>query len=426
MSAAGTPASSEFLLRPDISDPVCNGGHGIRLSNPFGSGEEEIPTVASATIAGSSTLIAFSSYSPGKSFTVLESLTGRCEPEPLFGGDGAAEITIPSSLAPAHPPAHGPEGLVVDAGAASTGGGAIIAGSYAGSWMVGEVTGQGQPDPSFAHGGWSVLPFEGEVTAVLQEPSGRIILAGNHDASGCCTTNWAAALSARGRLEPTFGTHGRAELPTGEDSGIQRLALEPGGEILADVGHGNMGCWGTSLAMLTASGQPVAGFAARLARFWHRLGLHAFVGDVYVDRGGFTLAGTGQKPCYDQPPGSTATATGLLARFRVSGEPSGPTIRFTSRMYGTVKAFHASGDTFLVEFPYFDRTPVTITALHPDGSLDRRFASRGRAEIRLPQGNGELPPTLEAFEVGDGEIGLLATPSPGSQRPELRLIRLRL
>jgi hypothetical protein len=275
-----------------------------------------------------------------------------------------------------------------------------------------------------------VLPFEGAVTAVLQEPSGRILIGGSEHASGCCTVNWAAALSAHGQLEHAFGGHGRVKLPTGESSAIEGMALEPNGDILVKVGHGNMGCWGTSLAMLTPSGQPVPLFAERLDRFWQGLGLHAFVGDIYIEGEGFNLVGTGQKPCYDEPPGSTAPATGLLARFRPNGEPDGPTIRFPSRMYGTVQAFRDGGDTFLVEYPYSDPTQATVTARHADGALDSRFGSLGRAQIRTPERSGELPPTLEIIKAAPGEISLIAKLSersePPSEAPELRVIRLRL
>ncbi|HTU78973.1 MAG TPA: hypothetical protein VMF09_09465 [Solirubrobacteraceae bacterium] len=375
-------------------------------------------------------MIAFSSYSPGKGFAVLDALTRRCALDHEFGADGAATITIPSSLRPAHPEATGPEGLVIDVVAARNGGGAIVAGSYRGGWVVGEVTSRGRLDPTFARGGWSVLPFEGGVTAVLQEPSGRIIIAGNQHASGCCTVNWAAALSARGRLEHAFGRAGRVELPTGESSGIERMAFEPNGDILVKVGHGNMGCWGTSLAMLTPSGQPVPLFAERLSQFWQGLGLHAFVGDVYVEGEGFTLAGTGQKPCYDEPPGSKAPATGLLARFRPDGELDGPTIRFPSRMYGTVNAFRDGGDTLLVEYPYSETGQVTVTARRANGALDPRFGSLGRVEIHIPERSREARATLEILKAAPGEISLVATLSeysePPPEAPEVKLIRLRL
>jgi len=427
-SLAGTPsvsgrmAPSGFVVGRDISEPLCNGGRGDRFSGPFGNRQEEVVTVASATIAGGSTLIAFSSGYANKSFAVLDSFTPRCARDSGFGADGSATITIPASLRPAQPPANSPEGLSLDVLAARNGGGAIVAGSYGGDWVVGEVTGGGQLDPLFAQGGWSALPFEGEVTAVFEEPSGRIIIGGNEHASGCCTVNWAAALSPSGQLEQAFGKHGRAELPTGEDSGIQRLAAEPNGDILADVGHGNMGCWGSSLAMLTPSGEPEPDFAQRLQRFWRAQGFGAFIGDTYVEGEGFTLIGTGQKPCYDEPPGSTARATGLIAHFRIDGTPAGPTVRFPSQMYGTVQAFPDGHDAILAESPYADGADIALTALRPDGSTDPRFAARGQARIRAP-GSSAAPRTVSITRASSTELVLVST---GFENNQVQLVAVRL
>jgi hypothetical protein len=94
-------------------------------------------------------------------------------------------------------------------------------------------------------------------------------------------------------------------------------------------------------------------------------------------------------------------------------------------MYGTVKAFRDGGDTFLVEFPYSDPTEqVTVTARRADGSLDPRFGSLGRAQIRIPLRSGSLSPeALEIMKAAPGEITLVATPP---ERAEVQLIRLRL
>jgi hypothetical protein len=309
--------------------------------------------------------------------------------------------------------------------AARNGGGAIVAGNYEGAWVVGEVTGRGQLDPMFGNGGWSVLPFEGGVTAVHQEPSGRIIVAGEEHSSGCCTVTWAAALSAHGQLERGFGGHGRVELPTGEDSDVRTVVLEPGGDILVDVSGGNMGCWYTKPAMLTPSGEPVPLFAKRLARFWQGVGLHAFVGNVYIEGEGFTLVGTGQRPCDEGRTSSSPSATGLIARFRPNGEPAGPTIPFPSRLHGGVEAFGYHRHTFAFEWPYSKPGEPTITARRSDGSLDPRFGHLGRAHIHPPwtQGSTERLTGVRTLQAGPGEITLVAELA---DRSELQLIRLRL
>jgi hypothetical protein len=414
---------SGFVVQPAIADPSCNGGRGARV--PGGSVGDSV--IASATVADGSTLIAFTNVYPGRKAAVLRSVTPTCAPNSAFGEDGSATITIPSGLRAARPtgPRFGPEGVWVNAIAPRNGGGAIVAGVYEGDWVVGEVTASGALDQTFGNQGWVVLARAGEVTAVLQEPSGRIVIAGDNGGAGCCTVNWAQALSEHGQPESGFGQDGRAALPTGEDSGVRSLALEPNGDILADVGYGNMGCWGTALAMLTPLGAPETGFAARLQRFWRSQGFHAFIGDIDVDGEGFTLIGTGQKPCYDEPPGSHAPSTGVIAHFRTDGTAAAPAARFHSRMYGSVQVLPDGGDAILVGTPYADPTELTLTALRPDSATDPRFASHGSAQIRTPwHGSGAaLSTEVSIDEAGSGEVVIIATESG---RSELQLIRVRL
>jgi hypothetical protein len=316
------------------------------------------------------------------------------------------------------------DGLWVNVVAPRNGGGAIVAGRYGGRWVVGEVSSRGRLDRSFGNGGWALLPFNGEVRAVLQERSGRIILGGDTNPSGCCTRNWAAAISTHGQPEDGFGAHGQVELPTGADSGVEGLALEPNGDILAQVGYGNNGCWGIALAMLTPSGHPVPGFKQRVDQFWKRLAFGAFVGDVYTDGDGFTLIGTGERAC-DGDGHAHQSATGLITRFRVDGKAAGSTIRFPSRMYGEVQAFRVGDDIFSVALPYGDSTRLTLAARHRDGSLDAQFANRGRAwmHTRWSGFNAVLGTTASVARAGPRAIVVVAT---RDGRNELHLIRVRI
>jgi hypothetical protein len=423
VSKAASLAPSGFVVQPEIADPSCNGGRGARV--PGGSGGESV--VASATMADGSTLIALTNVYPGKRSAVLRSVTRTCAPNREFGDDGAATITIPSGLRPTDPAEDGfpAEGMWVNAIAPRNGGGAIVAGVYGGDWVVGEVSASGTVDQTFGSNGWVLLPLPGQVTAILQEPSGRIVIAGDNGGGGCCTVNWAAALSEHGQLEDGFGTDGRAVLPTGEDSGVHSLALEPNGDILAEIGYGNMGCWGVALAMLTPSGAPEPMFAERLQQYWHAHRFGAFVGDVHVDGEGFTLVGTGQKPCYDEPPGSTAGATGLIAHFRTDGTTAGPTVRFPSQMYGSLQVLADGHDAILAASTYADPTDITLMALRPDGSTDPRFASHGRARIRTPWrgSNATLSTTVSIDEASPSEIVIVAREA---ERNQMQLIRVRI
>ena len=414
------PAPSGFVLQPDISDAQCNAGRGVRLVAHFGV----IPVVASGAMADGSTLVAISDYSARRS-VVLRSVTPRCTPNDGFGLHGSATIAISSGAGRPRARPNGlgaPSGLWVNAVAPRNGGGAIVAGGFGGRWVVGEVGRRGQLDSTFGNGGWTVLPFSGEATTIVQEPSGRIVI-GGVVGGGCCRVNSVAALSSRGDLQRAFGRHGKTALhvPTGE-AGIDSLARTPNGDILATVGYGNNGCWGVALAMLTPSGRQVPQFAKRFDRFWHGLGFGAFVGDVYIDGDGFTLVGTGEKQCDGY---RSQQATGLIARFRADGDLVGRTIRFPSRMYGTVDAFHVGEDIFVVASPYADSTQLTVTARRADGSADPRFGSRGRARIRAPwKGRNAALETMVL--VNRASLRTIVVIATRDGHKQLQVIRVRL
>jgi hypothetical protein len=83
-----------FVVQPDISDPSCNNGRGVRLPARLGGD----PVLASATMSNGSTLIALSEVYPGSRSAVLQSITRACALNPEFGARGAATITVPSRL----------------------------------------------------------------------------------------------------------------------------------------------------------------------------------------------------------------------------------------------------------------------------------------------------------------------------------------
>ena len=91
------------MVQPDISDPRCNGGGGVRLRAGLGGDA----VVASGTMPDGSTWVAFSEIYPGKRFAVLRSVTRECSPSREFGHDGVATIKISSRLQPGHPTALG-------------------------------------------------------------------------------------------------------------------------------------------------------------------------------------------------------------------------------------------------------------------------------------------------------------------------------
>ena len=195
----------------------------------------------------------------------------------------------------------------------------------------------------------------------------------------------AEATSASGRFDERFGFHGSAELPTyGNDSGIGSLARLSNGDILVGIGFGNSGCWGYTLRLLEPYGVPVPGFAAHFDHFWRTLGYHAFSGTVYADGKGFTVVGTGQRPCWIGGPFSSRSATGIVVNFRNDGLLARPVTRFASGMHAGVSAFPMGRDIILADSPYTNGMRLALTAVRPDGSVDSRFGASGRVLVRVP------------------------------------------
>jgi hypothetical protein len=207
--------------------------------------------------------------------------------------------------------------------------------------------------------------------------------------------------------------------------------LEPDGHILFQVVYGNNGCWGVEFSMLRPSGRPVANFAARMQRFWKLQpfklpgGASAFVGTAYVDGTGFTLVGTGQNQCYGYPLPPGQSPTGLVARFQVDGR-SVSTAHFASRMFGSILlAFRAGKEIFVVTAPYGDQTQLTVTARRSDGSVDRRFGSRGRARIRTPW-RGRDPALETIVSINRASKKTLVVVATQDGRKQMQVIRVRL
>lgn len=407
-SLRSTP--SGFVVPSAVADPLCNGGRGIRVPAPGAGGSN----LASGALPDGSTLVVLTSIERAKRRAIFHSFTRRCATNQAFGSGGVSTITIPSRLLPRHPTPFDSRSLWINVVAPRQGGGAIVAGSFGGGWVVGAVTARGRLDPSFGDHGWTVLASHGEVSAVLQEPSGRIVLGGEDSFRG----NLAVALSAHGQVADGFGAHGRVRLLSrGPDSGVVGLALEPNGDILTDVVYGNNGCWGHSLAMLTPSGRSLPHFQQRLARFWKQLRFGAFMGGVYTDGPGFTLVGTGEPNCDSY---RRQKVTELIARFRSDGRTVGRTIRYPSRMYGTIQAFRVGNETFVVEVPYADSTHITLAVRLPNG----RLAAHGRTLIRTRWSgeNAALGTTVSISRAGPRALMFVAT-RDGLDR--LHLIRVR-
>ena len=407
VAVAEHPTPSGLVVQPQAAiDPVCNAGRGISLAErgaPLGVEGQ----IASTVLPNGSVLIAYKSAHS----LVVQSLTSRCTPDPSFARGGTATLVRPV--------------LWPEAVAPRNGGGAVVAGLYQRHPAVVEVDRHGGIVRGFGHDGRALFPFCAEPTSVLQEPSGRIIVAGDGWIGSGCTGNWAAALFADGRYDSGFGDHGIVPLPTlGADSGVEGLVRLPGGNLLAQIGYGNSGCWGYTLRLLQPQGWPVSLFARRFEHFWNKVGFHAFSGSVYTDGRGFTLVGTGQRPCWIGGPFHSKSATGLVVHFGRNGYLAAPPTRFPSGMHEGIWALPMGRDTVVATTPYANATRLTLTAVRPDGSLDPRFGNRGRVLIRMPWRGQD--PGLEAAVAVDkvGSSSILVLAADGGHH-KLLVVRIR-
>jgi hypothetical protein len=356
---------------------------------------------------------------PDKDLVVINSVTTRCTLNRAFGHDGATTVSVPTELVRK---GRG-HALWVDAIAPTRAGGALLSGTYRGRWVVAELTPRGHLHRKFGDRGWVPLPYHGEATALLQEPSGRIVVAGDNGGGGCCTVNHAVALSPQGRPIRRFGKNGRVTLPTGEDSGVASLKREPDGKILAEIRYGNMGCWGVALAMLTPSGRQVDHFAARMRQFWSAQGFGTFVGDVYVDGRGFILLGHGQRECVGPSFSSEKDAVRVLARFHSDGTIVRQDRPVPSKLYGVISAFALGRETLLAESPLTDNTYLWLRAVRRNGTTDTSFGKNGHVLVRTPwRGSDAILTNVFVAKVSRRSIVLVAS----VQTREVAVIRLHV
>lgn len=413
VSGSATAATGGFVVQPNVADTTCNAGQGIELP----SHAWKSSATASGLLGDGSTLTAFGQIYPGQDYVVLDAVNAQCQPDSSFGTNGTSQFTIPAGLVPKPGRNATSFGLWVNSITPRSDGGALVAGIYRDRWVIGSVTAQGLPDPSFGTGGWEALPLHGEASQVLQEASGEIIVGGDNEGGGCCNVTHAVALTSDGSIDTAWGTNGRVTLPTGEDSGVAPMSVLPNGDLLTQVAYGNMGCWGLQLAMFTSSGQPVAGFGNRLGRFWRNHSFGAFVGDVYVDGSGFTLVGTGQRPCADGRRISAKSAHGVLVHFNANGSLNGPVVRFASKLYGQIGAFKRGSNTLLAETGYGSAATSLLRMIGPTGAAVTTFGKTGVVTLRLPWQAAQ--PTV--IDAGGAELVAVATADEQKQFGVIRL-----
>jgi hypothetical protein len=413
MASAGSTVSARSVV-----DPACNGGTGRVISAPA-SWLAGAPQVATTMLPTGVTLVVISSGYPAASYAVVHAFTSSCAPDPSFGDDGVEQLSF------------GGKDFSVAAVVPASGGGALLAGQSSNGWLVARIAAGGALDPAFGRGGWTVLPWSGGASAITQAPSGAIVVSGSKG-GGCCVEEWVGELSADGAPVTHFGSGGRTRVASLEDSLVVRVAVESDGDILALTEGGNMGCWGTAVAALTASGAPVPSFVRNFeTALGHAAPSGVFVADLVARGGSFRLFGTGQSACVTNV--ASPSAAGRTVSFQPDGNlqttfAHGGEATFVSGMDDPVWALpQPGGATLVVGMPAAiqasarSRATLNLVDISPTGRVDPSYGTAGRAQLPLPYLNqSDAALAIPVTVATDGKVSVVVSSTANGKALELQ------
>jgi hypothetical protein len=333
-------------------------------------------------------VVAVSGATAPTSAILLRAFLPSCEPDRAFGQGGSETIDVRIN-------GESLPDITVSSAAPGSAGSFVLAGwSDDGRTVVGLVGADGRMDHGFGSEGWAGLPWQGQPTALLREPSGEMVL-GIDDGADCCEEEFLGAISSSGTAITSFGVAGRAQLSeysTGpEGAQISEIARASNGDLLVVSTGGHMGVMASAISEFTANGSSVAAFDRRVGTARRAM---TFVGGVVVRPGGFAFVGAGQAGLIGMSPESSAS--GQLLPFDnegslVSSIDGSQASKFKSSPNWYEWAFpRAHGGYLLVSAstPYFSEVSapqrVEVVALTSTGSVDRSYADAGYGSFLLP------------------------------------------
>ena len=220
----------------------------------------------------------------------------------------------------------------------------------------------GRLDPSFGKGGRVTTDFGSSsdwLWAIVRQPNGKIVAAGSSTPRRGVSGFALARYDSRGRLDPSFGTHGKVRVHFGRSgSTAYAIALQPDGKIVAAGSiHGEHESW--VIARFNANGTLDRSFG---------------------DGGAVTTA------------------------FAASSEADAVTVDSNGKIV-------VLGDSCQTEDPWTG-CKLVLARYNVDGSLDPSFGSGGMATTEFP---GFDDVTGEGVTVQpDGKIVAAATPGRNS------------
>lgn len=416
-SDATGASPSRVATARSVAGPACGGSAGTVVPAPqswlVGSA-----SIATTMLPNGINLVVVSSEYPPATFAVVHGFTPSCAPSPAFGDNGVERLAL------------GGQDFSIASAIPAVDGGAILVGRSARGWLVARIEANGRLDPAFGKGGWTVLAWPGGASAVAQAPAGDIVVGGSVDGR-CCQQEWVGELSERGDLVGRFGPGGRVRIPVYlEYSSVTRVAVEPGGDILALSVGGQMGTWGVTVTALTADGSPVPRFQRNLnAAIQHTLPSQIYVGDLVVDRHGFVLVGTG--PWGTVTNLASRTAAGYIVAFQTDGSldtsfAGGGEARFSSPLEDPLWALPqldggvlVVGMTPALQAPAQVRAHLNLVDISKGGNVDRGYGHGGVDQLPLPF-LGQSPASFVPVSVTtNGQVSLVVSSTADSRALKL-------
>ena len=202
----------------------------------------------------------------------------------------------------------------------------------------------GTIDTSFGTGGHAIVDFGGDdrVEAAALQPDGRIILAGSTTA-GMGGHNFAAArLNPDGSVDTSFGTGGQVAVDFGGDDGASAVLLQPGGKVIL-AGDTSAGIGGGDLAVarLNTDGSIDSSFGTGGKRTVDFGGFEAGLDAALQSDGAIVIAGgTEQGSSEDFAVARLTSAGALDGSFGAAGKA---TVSFGGISVGHAVAVQADG-----------------------------------------------------------------------------------
>ncbi|MGH9016299.1 MAG: hypothetical protein ACRDY1_01005 [Acidimicrobiales bacterium] len=384
-----------------------------------------VPTGFLATGVSSRGLIVVvgSSWEHPTGSFVVEALLPDCAPDRSFGIGGVAHIHLP--------PGADRRAFEIEAVAPSTHGSVLLAGSSGAAMMVARLLPRGVLDPGFGENGWlSLVPpdrrVSPEATALLQERSGLIVIAGDDGGCAACFRDWVTAATPRGRRDQAFGRKGWVTLFG--DSSIVGLVARPGDGVVLMGEAGNMDCFSVSIAGLTSTGAMDRAFEHSFTSAWMRVEpRQSFDGTLVPGpSGSFRVVGITNNQCTASS--DQIEASGLVAGFGATG-----TTDAGFAQPGVVEFAAHKGEWWSFSLPdgvvmtavdsggVYSLRPspqvLTLRAFSSTGSVDQRFAEAGVRTISIPsvESEGQVVSVM-----GDGNnVVITSTVSDG---PQVRVV----